>query len=274
MDKQFLLNQLKSGNYKIEMRSDCECNIDWQFIHNELTPVTNTDCCWKGNVLLIKDKKGNEKIIAEQIAFEPFQEIDSGMSTNEFREMLEKNNLNHIIDDMQFDENKEENESHKNKLEESLIEFIKENKYTTAIYYPRDFANEYDCILVEKGANIDNEDAEIITPEKWVKMYLDEGDAVTQKYIRFNLVKFDEEQKRKYYIDYGTGVGNEWVTGTLEEAKKTAEEGARYTQTDITILLDGEIVACLAWSDCRIDVDDEDIEVVKDFGDFGFYSWN
>ena len=83
---------------------------------------------------------------------------------------------------------------------------------------------------------------------------------------------YDVEMTEKYYIDYGTGAGNEQITGTLEDAKKAAVEGARYTQTDITILLEGEVVACLAWSDCRIDVDDEDIEVVKDFGDFGFYS--
>ena len=33
----------------------------------------------------------------------------------------------------------------------------------------------------------------------------------------------------KYYIDYGTGAGNEYVEGTLDEAKKVAEDGLSYT---------------------------------------------
>ena len=77
----------------------------------------------------------------------------------------------------------------------------------------------------------------------------------------------------KYYIDYGTGAGNEWVTGTLEEAKQAAVEGVSYTQTDVVILEDGEEVARLVWCGCPRDPDDDDIEVVVDFGGFGFYAW-
>jgi hypothetical protein len=77
----------------------------------------------------------------------------------------------------------------------------------------------------------------------------------------------------KYYIDYGTGAGNEWVTGTLEEAKQAAIEGVSFTQTDVVILEDGEEVARLVWCGCPADPDDDDIEVVVDFGGFGFYTW-
>ena len=76
---------------------------------------------------------------------------------------------------------------------------------------------------------------------------------------------------QRYYIDYGTGAGNEWVEGTLEDAQKTAAESVAYTQTDAVILEDGEEVARLAWCGCR--PDDDDIEVVADFGDFGYYYW-
>jgi hypothetical protein len=76
----------------------------------------------------------------------------------------------------------------------------------------------------------------------------------------------------KYYIYYGTGAGNEWVTGTLEEAKQAAVEGVHYTQTDVVILEDGEEeVARLVWYGYPREVDD--IEVVIDFGGFGFYAW-
>ena len=74
----------------------------------------------------------------------------------------------------------------------------------------------------------------------------------------------------RYYIDYGTGAGNEWITGTLEEAKQTAAESVTYTQTDAVILEGGEEVARLVWCDFP---PDDDIEVVVDFGGFGFYTW-
>lgn len=74
----------------------------------------------------------------------------------------------------------------------------------------------------------------------------------------------------RYYIDYGTGTGNEWVEGTLDDAKQTAAEGVTYTQTDAVILADGEEVARLVWCGCP---PDDDIDVVVRYGDFGFYYW-
>lgn len=77
--------------------------------------------------------------------------------------------------------------------------------------------------------------------------------------------------EQRYYIDYGTGAGNEWAEGTLDDAKKAAAEGVRYTQTDAVILEDGEEVARLTWCGCQLD--DDDIEVIADFGNFGYYYW-
>lgn len=39
----------------------------------------------------------------------------------------------------------------------------------------------------------------------------------------------------RYYIDYNTGAGNEWVEGTLAHAKRVADKGAAYTQQHIYI---------------------------------------
>ena len=39
----------------------------------------------------------------------------------------------------------------------------------------------------------------------------------------------------KYYVDYGTGAGNFVSNKSLEETKKEAENGMRYTQNDVTI---------------------------------------
>ena len=73
----------------------------------------------------------------------------------------------------------------------------------------------------------------------------------------------------KYYVDYGTGAGNEWVEGTLEDAMKVAEKGAAYTQMDINIENeDGVEVARLPWN--AVGAGEDDIVVVE-FGSFGFY---
>lgn len=73
----------------------------------------------------------------------------------------------------------------------------------------------------------------------------------------------------KYYVNYGTGAGNEYVEGTLDDAKKVAEDGLAYTQTDVKIQTeDGEDVAVLPWYGV---VPEEDDVITASFGDFGFY---
>jgi hypothetical protein len=77
----------------------------------------------------------------------------------------------------------------------------------------------------------------------------------------------------EYYINYHTGAGNEWVEGTLDDAKKVADAGAAYTQENISIEdAEGREVACRVWCGCKFDpneTEDEESEVIQ-FGDFGF----
>lgn len=73
----------------------------------------------------------------------------------------------------------------------------------------------------------------------------------------------------RYYINYGTGAGNEYVDGTLEDAKRVAEDGLAYTQTDVKIQTeDGEDVSVLNWHEMQPEEDDV---VTARFGDHGFY---
>lgn len=76
-----------------------------------------------------------------------------------------------------------------------------------------------------------------------------------------------------YYINYGTGAGNEEVEGTLEEAMKIAEQGLTYTQESVGIENeDGETIAVLPW--WGVEPGEDDI-VTCQFGSFGFYGeWN
>lgn len=72
-----------------------------------------------------------------------------------------------------------------------------------------------------------------------------------------------------YYVNYGTGAGNEEVEGTLEDAMRVAEDGLSYTQESVKIEdEDGEEVAILPWYGTAPEEDDM---VTCQFGDFGFY---
>jgi hypothetical protein len=191
MTREQLLEALEWGDYKIKMESDCGCGIWWDIKDGELRPEISTDCCWVGNVLYVTNPEtGEDEVIAEQIAFEPFREAGAGMTTEEFRSMLEENELEYIIDDMQFDENNTENEDHNDKLEQTLVEFIEENEFKCYIRYPRNFGNEYNCILVTKDADEEDipDDAEEIDAEKFADKYLREDNALTKYYIGFELI--------------------------------------------------------------------------------------
>ncbi len=73
----------------------------------------------------------------------------------------------------------------------------------------------------------------------------------------------------RYYVNFGTGAGDEWVDGTLEDAKKAAENGLAYTQTDVRIQTeDGEDVAVLKWY--GVEPGEDDVVAAR-FGNSGFY---
>ncbi len=73
----------------------------------------------------------------------------------------------------------------------------------------------------------------------------------------------------KYYINYGTGAGNEEVEGTIQNAMKVAEDGLAYTQMPVVIFDEsGQEVAILPW--WGVQPGEDDI-VTAAFGEFGFY---
>ena len=83
----------------------------------------------------------------------------------------------------------------------------------------------------------------------------------------------------KYYIDYGTGAGNKWVEGTLQDAMKQADNGATYTKETYGVYLYNEAleeytpVAVRTWYGTQYNADDESLyaEEPITFGNFGFY---
>ena len=124
------------------------------------------------------------------MAYEPMRMINAEITKREFEDMLEENELLYILDKMSFDEDKETNYKHEDNLKESLLNYIEENEYTCYIRYPRNFANEYDCILVSKNAEKEDvpEDAEEITAEEFAERYLKKDTATTKYCIGFELI--------------------------------------------------------------------------------------
>lgn len=77
-----------------------------------------------------------------------------------------------------------------------------------------------------------------------------------------------------FYIKYHTGVEDE-TAETLQEAMDIADDGACYTQEDITIEDDaGNVVATRYWNGVKWseDEDDDCVGDVIPFGDFGYYT--
>lgn len=75
----------------------------------------------------------------------------------------------------------------------------------------------------------------------------------------------------RYYINYNTGIGNEWAD-TLEEAKAIADDGAAYTQRDITIEdEDDNEVLRRPWWGVGYDEDESSDDDPICFGDFGYF---
>lgn len=78
-----------------------------------------------------------------------------------------------------------------------------------------------------------------------------------------------------YWIRYGTGAGDEEIVGTLDDAKRAADDGAAYTQTDIVIEDDdGNEITRRRWYGVELTEDDmtadEDEYII--FGSFGFFA--
>ena len=80
---------------------------------------------------------------------------------------------------------------------------------------------------------------------------------------------------KKYYIEFNTGVDRLEVVGTLDDAKKEADECAAYTQCNIQIFDDrGKIIAMRKWWNTAFDPelfdDGADADII-DYGSFGYY---
>lgn len=76
----------------------------------------------------------------------------------------------------------------------------------------------------------------------------------------------------RYYVKYCTGVGDDVVDGTLEDAMRVADEAAAYTQREICIADENDdLIAMRDWKPYHWSCDYDDRKGLIEFNDFGFY---
>jgi len=182
MKKEDILKALKEGNYEIKRESDCRCYIKWNIRNGKLECTESGDECWVAKILYIDGKP-----IIQHVVYEPIEILINDLTIKEFNDMIYDNNLDYIIDKMDFETYEEENDAHEAKVKEFLIDYINDHNYSCYIRYPRNFSNEYNCVLAEQEAKV--KDAEEVTPEIFVEKYLQKDDIMTQYFIGFEFIK-------------------------------------------------------------------------------------
>ena len=77
----------------------------------------------------------------------------------------------------------------------------------------------------------------------------------------------------KYYINYHTGAGNEWVEAdSIYDVQAIADDGAAYTQEDITIEdEDDNVLARRRWCGAAYDPEEAWEENPICFGEYGYF---
>ena len=76
----------------------------------------------------------------------------------------------------------------------------------------------------------------------------------------------------EYFVDYGTGEGNEHITGALEDAMKVADAHCGFTQCDITIYGESnDVVAARYWWGYEPTAEEASWDIIQ-FGSQGFFA--
>lgn len=178
LTKEQFIEGIKSGNYEVKLENECNCCFDWNIKDGRLVDEGDSDCCWVGHILYVANVP-----VYQDMQFEAREDLIKGLDV--YKLLTEELDRWDIEEAMNTSDS-EENEEHTRRKSETLIEWLKESEYKFYIHYPRNFANEYDCILVAPGAEIKEEWTEI-NPEEWAENYLWNGNASTEAFNGFVL---------------------------------------------------------------------------------------
>jgi len=205
-----IIKNLETGNFRIEYREHCDCRFFWHLNDGELDcDIQSTDGdCWFDNVLIMDDLAldvGNAGIIA-------CYDAHFGLNvTVNVRHAVKRVIVNVIQNSDAIQELTDgiyspdaNNDLHDKRKQAALVNWLEKNTHLNLYtYYPRDFANEYVCVLLAMPYYYYKKDSLQApahwypkTAEKWAEMYLQKDMGGTQYDIGFELVH------QIYEIDY------------------------------------------------------------------------
>lgn len=198
-----IIQNLETGNYRVEHRGFCDCRFDWYLNDGKLVcDITSTDgdCWWYDNVLIMDDlapSVGNAGIIACYDAHFGLT-VTINVSRNVVQEIVKaiKNSdaYTQLIADINTPDVR--NDLHDRRKRESLVRWLIDNDHLqTYVYYPGDFANKYVCVLLTLPYYYGKKDYLQIpvhwlqkSAKEWAEMYLRKDTDDTQFDIGFKLI--------------------------------------------------------------------------------------
>ena len=188
MTKEEVLKAIQEGRYTITCEEECGCMLNWSIENGDLVLDIDSDFCWVGNILRIDDEVIAENILdgypnyfVEDFSFE---DIFHPLNFTDY----DDDGICDCYEEFKYFDIYTENETHKKNVYTLLVKFIEENNYDCYVEFPRNFSNEYTCILARKGARRPD-NARPLTPEQFADYYLEEDDAATKYYKGFDFVE-------------------------------------------------------------------------------------
>jgi len=184
-----LIAFIRMDKYEIRKEFECNCSFDWYIKNGQLHDGCDPDGCWVGNILYVNGKPIAQDIQGESI--EALVELTGYEDTVYPKDWdlfaILEDLVPGIINDLCIPDS-EDNSAHDERIMDSLIEWLKDSKFDFYVNPERGFANEYTCVLANKGVEV-GDDLEDVTAEEWAERYLYRGDPITHAYVYFAYIE-------------------------------------------------------------------------------------
>lgn len=261
-----IIKNLETGNYRIEYREYCDCRFYWYLNDGKLDcDIQSTDGdCWYDNVLIMDDLAldvGNAGIIAcydEYFGLNVTFNVSRDVEQEILKLIKDSDAYQQLTDGIHSPD--ANNDLHDRRKREALVNWLEKNVHLNLYtYYPRDFANEYVCVLLVLPYYCYKKDSLQVpahwypkTAEKWAEMFLQKDTDGTRYDKGFKLVN------QIYEIDYC------WYDRRTDMTM--SHDAERYFFVDLQAAenflntLDPEGINCYDLNKLTVDYDDGEID--------------
>lgn len=269
-----IIENLKNENYRVDYREHCDCRFDWRLEKGELVcDIATTDGdCWFDNALIMDDLAGkcDDELSVGSDGVIAINDPHFGLAVSWLNASCddEQEIVNAIKDSDAYqlltdginspDAN---NDLHDRRKREALVKWLSDNKHLRSyVYYPRDFANDYVCVLLVLPHHYFIDDYLQIpahwyskSAEEWADMFLQNDTDGTRYDIGFELI--DD----LYEIDYC------WYD--RRAGTTVSHDTERYYFVDLQAAeifldtLDPEDINCYELNKLSVDYDGEIMEI-------------